>query len=48
MCAFKLFQVVIAAFTSGQLLTWHFKTGDVVRETDLGASPSFLLIHRNR
>ncbi|XP_046440161.1 WD repeat-containing protein 36-like [Daphnia pulex] len=40
-------QVVLGAFTNGQLTTWNFKSVEIVRETNLNAAPSFIQINRH-
>lgn len=40
-------KVVLAAFASRKLVTWHFKSSDVIRETDLSSAPCFVQIHRH-
>jgi hypothetical protein len=45
---FEFVQVVLGAFTNGQLTTWNFKSVEIVRETNLNAAPSFIQINRHR
>jgi len=45
---FKRVQIVLGAFTNGQLTTWNFKSVEIVRETNLNAAPSFIQINRHR
>jgi U3 small nucleolar RNA-associated protein 21 len=39
-------QVVIAAVSNKKLYFWKFKTGEIVKESEMYASPSFMHIHR--
>lgn len=41
-------QVVLGVFANGQLNTWNFKSGEIVRETNLEVAPSFTEINRHR
>lgn len=40
-------QVVLGVFANGQLNTWNFKSGEIVRETNLEVAPSFTEINRH-
>jgi len=39
---------VIGAFANGILMFWNFQTSEIIEETNLKASPSFIRAHRER